>query len=82
MNDIQTYGSSHEKHCLGQLASSFKEQLVHWQVGINTLKQVYQDDETISEKVGIIDNLINDTISRQLFTTAQDDVPPYYGEFY
>ena len=82
MNDIQTYGSSHEKHSLGQLASSFKEQLVHWQVGINTLKQVYQDDETISEKVGIIDNLINDTISRQLFTTAQDDDPPYYGEFY
>ena len=82
LNDIQTCGSSHEKHSLGQLASSFKEQLVHWQVGINTLKQVYQDDETISEKVGIIDNLINDTISRQLFTTAQDDAPPYYGEFY
>tara|TARA_B100002019_G_scaffold276896_1_gene276166 strand:- start:348 stop:857 length:510 start_codon:yes stop_codon:yes gene_type:complete len=82
LNDIQTCTSSHEKHSLGQLASSFKEQLVQWQVGINTLKQVYHDDEAISEKVGIIDNLINDTISRQLFNSKTDDDLPYCGEFY
>lgn len=82
LNDIQTSVSNNEKHSLGQLASSFKEQLVQWQVGINTLKQVYHDDETISEKVGIIDNLINDTISRQLFTSNPDDALPYYGEYY
>ena len=83
LNDIQQSACSSTKHTLGQLASSFKEQLVQWQVGINTLKQVYQDDEIIAEKVGIIDTLINDTISRQLFNTRiVEDVPPYYGEYY
>ena len=82
LNDIQLSACSNTKHTLGQLASSFKEQLVHWQVGINTLKQVYQDDEIIAKKVGIIDTLINDTISRQLFTPARDDALPYYGEYY
>ena len=72
LNDIQQSECSDTRHALAQLASSFKEQLVQWQVGINTLKQVYQDDEIITKKVGIIDTLINDTISRQLFKTPSE----------
>ena len=72
LNDIQHTNNATSKHSLGQLASSFKEQLVHWQVGINTMKQVYHGDENISNKVGTIDKLINETISRQLFTSHSD----------
>ena len=72
MNDIQHSNNATTKHSLGQLASTYKEQLVHWQVGINTLKQVYNGDEEISNKVGIIDGLITDTITRQLFTASND----------
>ena len=72
LNDIQHSNNATTKHSLGQLASTYKEQLVHWQVGINTLKQVYSGDEEISNKVGIIDGLITDTITRQLFTASND----------
>ena len=82
LNDMESYGVDvTTKHSLGQLASSFKEQLVHWQVGINTMKQVYHGDEEVSNKVGIIDQLISNTISRQLFTTTNYDPALYDGMY-
>tara|TARA_B100000902_G_C27309917_1_gene917757 strand:+ start:2493 stop:2990 length:498 start_codon:yes stop_codon:yes gene_type:complete len=80
LNDMESGLDTTTKHSLGQLASSFKEQLVHWQVGINTMKQVYHGDEEVSNKVGIIDQLISNTISRQLFTTNSD--PALYDGMY
>jgi len=81
LDDIQK-NDGEIKNSLGVLASSFKEQLVLWQAGINTFLEIYSGDDIILEKIQTIDKLITETVNRQLFELPKDAYFGYDGGIY